>query len=377
METYGLYYSCTQYWTHSSKDYLVHGPYFPRYNCLDIRICTKFKRLSHYLIRCVQRADFHFMDAYGLYYLCTQYWTHSWKGYLVHGPYFQRYTCLDIGNCAMFNRLSDPLNCCVQRADLHLMEAWGLYYSYRRSWNHSSKGYLVHGPCFPRYTCLYIRNCTKFKRLSHNLIHCVQKADFHFMETYVLYYSCTQYWTHSSKGYFVHGPCFPRYTCLDIRKCNKFKRLSHYLIRCVQRADFHFMEAYDLNYSCTQYWTHSWKGYMVHRSYFQRYTCLDIGNCALFKRLWDPFNCCVQRADFYLMKAWGLYYSYNQFWTHSSKGYLVHGPCFPRYTCLDIRNCTKFKRLSHNLIHCIPKADFHFMKAYGLYHSYLQYWTHS
>ena len=28
-------------------------------------------------------------------------------------------------------------------------------------------------------------------------------------------------------------------------------------------------------------------------------------------------------------------YSYNQ--------YLVHGPCFPGYTCLDIRKCTKFK----------------------------------
>ena len=154
------------------------------------------------------------------------------------------------------------------------------------------------------------------------------------METYVLYYACTQYWTHSSKGYLVHGPCFPRYTCLDIRKCNKFKRLSHYLICCVQRADFHFMEAYDLNYLCTQYWTHSWKVYLVHGSYFQRYTCLDIGNCALFKRLSDPFNCCVQRADFYLTKAWGLYYSYNQFWTHSSKGYLVYGPCFQRYTKL-------------------------------------------
>ena len=139
--------------------------------------------------------------------------------------------------------------------------------------------------CFPRYTCLDIQKCTKFKRLSHYLIRCVHRADFHFMEAYVLYYSYTQYWTHSSKGYLVHGPCFPRYTCLDIRKCTKFKRLSHYLIRCVHRADFHFMEAY------------------------------------------------------------GLYYSYTQYWTHSSKGYLVHGPCFPRYTSLDIWKCTKFQAI--------------------------------
>ena len=94
---------------------------------------------------------------------------------------------------------------------------------YTQYWTHSSKGYLVHGPCFPRYTCLDIQKCTKFKRLSHYLIRCVHRADFHFMEAYGLYYSYTQYWTHSSKGYLVHGPCFPRYTCLDIRKCTKFK----------------------------------------------------------------------------------------------------------------------------------------------------------
>ena len=108
------------------------------------------------------------------------------------------------------------------------------------------------------------------KRLSHYLIRCVHRADFHFMEAYGLYYSYTQYWTHSSKGYLVHGPCFPRYTCLDIRKCIKFKRLSHYLNRCVHRADFHFMEAYGLYYSYTQYWTHSSKGYLVHGPCFPR-----------------------------------------------------------------------------------------------------------
>ena len=188
------------------------------------------------------------------------------------------------------------------------------------------------GIAFPRYTCLVIRKCIKFKRLSHYLIRCVQRADFHLMEAYGLYYSYTQFWTHSSKGYLIHGPCFPWYTCLDIRKCTKFKRLSYYLIRCVQRADFHLMEAYFLYYSYTQFWTHSSKGYLVHGPYFQRYTCLDIGNCAMFKRFSDRFNCCVQRADLQLMGARSLYYSHSQSWTLSWKGFLVHGPCFPRYT---------------------------------------------
>ena len=377
MEAYGLYYSFTQYWTHSSKGYLVHGPCFPRYTCLDIRKCSKFKRLSHYLIRCVHRADFHFMEAYGLYYSYTQYWTHSSKGYLVHGPCFPRYTCLDIWKCTKFKWLSHYLIRCVHRADFHFMEAYGLYFSYTQYWTHSSKGYLVHGSCFPWYTCLDIWKCTKFKWLSHYLIRCVHRADFHFMEAYGMYYSYTQYWTYSSNGYLVHGPCFPRYTCLDIRKCTKFKRLSHYLIRCVHKADFQFLEAYGMYYSYIQYWTHSSKSYLVHGPCFPRCTCLDIRKCTKFKRLSNYLIHCVHKADFHFMEAYDLYYSYTQYWTHSSKGYLVHGPCFPRYTCLDIRKCTKFKRLSHFLIRCVQSADFHFMEAYGLYYSYTQYWTHS
>ena len=208
MEAYCLYYGYTQHWTHSSKGYLEHGPHYPRYTCQDIRKYTKFKGLSDYLTRCVQIADFHFVEAYCLYYPYTQFWTHSSKIYLVHGPYFQRYTCPDIGNCTMFKRLSDPFHCCVQRADFHFMKALGLYYSYSQSWTQSSKGYVVHGPCFPRYTCQDTRKCTKFNRLSHYLIRCVQKADFHLMEAYGLYYWYTHYWTHSSKGYLVHGQCF-------------------------------------------------------------------------------------------------------------------------------------------------------------------------
>ena len=248
------------------------------------------------------------------------------------------------------------------------MEAYGLYYSYTQYWTHSSKGYSVHGPCFPRYTCLDIRKCTKFKRLSHYLIRCVHRADFQFMEAYGLYYSYTQYWTHSSKGYLVHRPYFQRYPCIDIRKCTKFKRLSHYLICCVQRADFHFMEAYGLYYLCTQYWTHSWKVYLVHGPDFQWYTCLDIGKCPMFRRLSDPWNCCVQRLDFHFMEAYGLYYLYTQYWTNNSKGYLVHRPNFARYTCLYLRIYTNSKRISHYLIRFVQRADFRFMEAYDLYY---------
>ena len=188
---------------------------------------------------------------------------------------------------------------------------------------------MVHGQCFPRCTCLDIRKCTKLKRLSHNLIRCVQRADFHFMEVYGPYYSFTQYWTLSSKGYLVHGSCFPRHTCLDIRKCTKFKRLSHYLFPCVQTADFHFMEAYGPYYSFTQYWTHSSKGYLVHGPCFPRYTCLDIRKFTKLKRLSHYLIRYAQTADFHFIEVYGLYYLYTQYWIHSSKGYLVHGPCFP------------------------------------------------
>ena len=156
----------------------------------------------------------------------------------------------------------------------------------------------------------------------------------------------------------VHGPCFPRYTCLDIRKSTKFRRLSHYLIRCVQSADFHFLEAYGL-----------WP--MV--TCFTRYMRLGIPKCTKFKRLSHYLIRCVQRADFHFVEAFGLYYSYTRYWIHSSKGYLVHGPCFPRYYCPHTRKSTKFRKLSHYLFRCVQRADFHFMEAYGLYYSYTQY----
>ena len=133
----------------SFRGYLVHGPYFPRYTCLHIRKWTKLNRLSDYLTHCIQRADFNFMETYGLYYSYSQSWTHSPKGFLVHGPYFLRRICLNIRNCTMFKRLSEYQNRCVQSADFHLMKSYGLHYSHPLFWTHSSKGYLVHGPYFP------------------------------------------------------------------------------------------------------------------------------------------------------------------------------------------------------------------------------------
>ena len=78
------------------------------------------------------------------------------------------------------------------------------------------------------------RNCLtttifgrKVNAWSDYLIRCIQSDDFHFVVPYCLYYSYKQTvtyclypilsWTHSSKGYFVPGPYFPRCTCLDIR----------------------------------------------------------------------------------------------------------------------------------------------------------------
>ena len=149
MEAYGLHYTYSQSWTYSSKGYLVDGPNLQRFTCLDIRKCTKFKRLSDYPTRCVQRADFHFMEAYVMYYSYSQYWTHISKSYLVRGPYFLWRTCLNIRNCTMFRRLSEYQNRCFQRADFQFMKAFGLYYSHTQIWTHSSKGFLVHGPYFP------------------------------------------------------------------------------------------------------------------------------------------------------------------------------------------------------------------------------------
>ena len=123
---------------------------------------------------------------------------------------------------------------------------------------------------------------------------------------------------------------------LSTGKSTKLRRLSHYLIRCVQMISIFGSLWSVLHGAIAQTW------YMDHASHM-----LDKRKCTKFKRLSHYLIRCVHRADFHFVEAYGLYYSYTQYWTHSSKGYLVHGPYFPRYTYLDIRKCTKFRRLSH------------------------------
>ena len=144
---------------------------------IDIRTCTKFKRLSDYLTRCVQRANFHFMEAYGLYYSCTTSETHSSKGYLVHGPCFltmhlarygklhyvqvivriSKLLCLEGG--FLFLKL---MGCTIRTVNLETI-------AQRATW-YMDLTYII---------ILYIRKSTEVKQQSHYLIHCVQRVDFH------------------------------------------------------------------------------------------------------------------------------------------------------------------------------------------------------
>ena len=115
LEAYGLYYSHT----HTSKGYLVHGPYVQRHTCLDLWQCTNFKQLPLYITRCGQRTCFQFADPYGVYYSYIQSWTDTSKGYLVHRRYSHWYTSLENAHTA-----SDWLGVCLTRrfprADFHL-----------------------------------------------------------------------------------------------------------------------------------------------------------------------------------------------------------------------------------------------------------------
>ena len=105
----------------------------------------------------------------------------------------------------------------VQMAVCSFMETYCLCHSYIQTWNDSFRGFFVYGPYFPRYTCLHRRKWTKLNRLSDYLTHCIQRADYNFMETYGLYYSYSQSRIHSSKDFLVQGPYFLRRTCLNIR----------------------------------------------------------------------------------------------------------------------------------------------------------------
>ena len=183
-----LLYLYTQSLTDSSKLYLEHGPYFLRYTNLHIWKCSMFKPLSDYLTHCVQKAVFHLMEAYGQYYSYSQSWTHSSNGCLVHGPYFLRYACRHIRKCTMFKPLWDYPTRCVQKPDFNFVKAYCLYYVCTQSWIFSSMGYLVHGPYFLRYTCLHIRTWIMFKPLWNYPTRCVQKTDFIYVPLFPFMY---------------------------------------------------------------------------------------------------------------------------------------------------------------------------------------------
>ena len=99
-----------------------------------------------------------------------------------------------------------------------------------------------------------------------HITRCIQMIDFHFVKAYDPCYLYTQSWTFSYKGYLVYGPNFLWYT-----KMHNVQASVHYLTHCIQRADFHFSDDYGLYYSCTQFRTHSSKCYLLHGLYFHQY----------------------------------------------------------------------------------------------------------
>ena len=184
--------------------------------------------------------------------------------------------------------------------------------------------------------------------------------DFHFVKAYDPCYLYTQSWTFGYKSYLVYGPNFLWYT-----KMHNVQASVHYLARCIQRADFYFSDDYGLYYSCTQFWTHSSKCYLLHELYFHRYFFFLHMN--KLQVIGVPIN--LQHLDGYchFMEAYGPYHSYIQSWTYSSKISLRHWPYFQLYICLDIRKCTKCKWLAYYLTRCALRADCHFIEAHGLH----------
>ena len=85
--------------------------------------------------------------------------------------------------------------------------------------------------------------------------------------------------------------------------------------------------------------------------------------------------CSVPRADFHFMVAQGLYYSYTHLWVAGSKGYLLHGPYFLGYYRTRTRKWVKFDCMAAYLNWCVPKVDFHFMEAEDMYYSYTHLWA--
>ena len=149
----------------------------------------------------------------------------------------------------------------VQMAVCSFMKAYCLCHSYTQTWNDSFRGYLVHGPYVPRCTCLHIRKWTKLNRLSDYLTHCIQRADFNFIKTYGMYYSYSQSWTHSSNGFLVTWTILPTTHYTKLHYVQAIVRISEPL-----RPErwFPFNESLWAALFAPLFWTHSSKGYLVH-----------------------------------------------------------------------------------------------------------------
>ena len=230
---------------------MLHGPQFLPYACRNIRNWVKFMSLSDCLNHCVAKADCHIMETYGIYYWRTNSWAISSNSFLLHGPRFLPYECQNFRNWIKFMGLPECPNHCIARNDCHIMKAKGLYYSHTQSWAHSSRGYLLHGPQFLPHACRNIRNWATFMNPWVCLNHCVVKADCHTMETYAIFYWHTHSWALSSRCYLLHGPRFLPYECQIFRNWIKLTGLPECLNHCIASADCHNMEAYRIYYCHT------------------------------------------------------------------------------------------------------------------------------
>ena len=67
-------------------------------------------------------------------------------------------------------------------------------------------------------------------------------------------------------------------------------------------------------------------------------------------------NSCYWQAGFNFMKALVPYLTYTYCWTHWSKSYLVHGPYFHHYVCLDIQKFTKSELLADYINDFVQRA---------------------
>ena len=213
-----LYYSHTLFLAHRSKCYLIYGPHFYPYGSLLFshpilgtwpqwlfaiwNTLISIWKLKYSILSKVQETvrlpKLLRRESWLSYYrsLWPLQFAHSILGPSLKGLFATRSTILTIWvskirNLEKFMRMSDCLKHCVAKADCHIKEAFGLYYSHTLFWAHSSKGYLLHGPHFYSYMCWNIQNWAKFMRVLDCLTHPVARADCHIMETLAFYHSNT------------------------------------------------------------------------------------------------------------------------------------------------------------------------------------------